>query len=76
VNAAFGRFCDLVNKPLQKRLRAELPWIDERCQTFGTADGNDRLQNRSILGEIWLKIGYILMTFNLDSPRFSEKLPK
>jgi hypothetical protein len=30
----FGRFCDLVNKPLQKLLLAELQWIDKRCQTL------------------------------------------
>jgi hypothetical protein len=30
----FGRFCDLVNKPLQKLLLSELQWIDKRCQTL------------------------------------------
>jgi hypothetical protein len=30
----FGRFCDLVNKPLQKLLLAELQWIDKRCQAL------------------------------------------
>jgi hypothetical protein len=41
----FGRFCDLVNKPLQKLLLAELQWIDKRCQTLRTAEVNERLKN-------------------------------
>jgi hypothetical protein len=33
-------------------------------------------KKRSILGEIWLKMGYISPTLNLDFPRFSQKLLK